>query len=145
MSRVDFYILQGTKTQDRFACDIAGKAWQNGNNVYIHTASRDAAMTLDDLLWTFNDISFIPHAVIEAGSQPDVPVMIGWNGDPPGNSTVMINLTGDIPAFAGKFAIIVEVVAGSDEEKDLARQRYRGYRDGGHEMYNHTIENDDHT
>ena len=142
MSRVDFYILPENSGRDRFACSIANKAWQSGNNVYIHTHSKQTAISLDDLLWTFQDISFIPHALADQSETPDTPVIIGWQAQAPDNFNVMINLTADIPAIAGRFARIVEIVAGSEEERAVARNRYRGYRDSGHEIHNHDIKGD---
>jgi len=142
MSRVDFYILPENSGRDRFACSIANKAWQSGNNVYIHTNSKQTAISLDDLLWTFQDISFIPHALADQSETPDTPVIIGWQAQAPDNFNVMINLTADIPAIAGRFARIVEIVAGSEEERAVARNRYRNYRDSGHEIHNHDIKGD---
>lgn len=142
MSRVDFYILQENNNRDRFACSVASKAWQNGNNVYIHTRSREAAVMLDDLLWTYQDISFIPHAISEQNETSDAPVIIGWQNKAPENFNVLINLTTDIPEIAAGFARIVEIVAGSEDERAEARNRYRNYRDSGHEIHNHEIKGD---
>ena len=142
MSRVDFYILPENSGRDRFACSIANKAWQSGNNVYIHTNSRETAISMDDLLWTYHDISFIPHTLAGPSEPSDTPVIIGWQDQVPENFNVLINLTADIPAIAGRFARIVEIVAGSEEERAVARNRYRDYRDGGHELHDHTVKGD---
>lgn len=142
MSRVDFYILPENSGRERFACSIANKAWQSGNNVYIHTASRETAISLDDLLWTYHDISFIPHTLSGQSDPIDTPVVIGWQDQAPDNCNVMINLTADIPTSAGRFARIVEIVAGSEAEREMARNHYRVYRNGGHEMHNHTVKGD---
>lgn len=142
MSRVDFYILPENSGRDRFACSIANKAWQGGNNVYIHTRSRETAIMLDDLLWMFQDISFIPHALADQPEPPDTPVIIGWQNRVPENFNVLINLTENIPAIAERFARIVEIVAGDESERAAARNRYRSYRDSGHELHNHDIKGD---
>jgi DNA polymerase-3 subunit chi len=142
MSRVDFYILPENSSRDRFACSIASKAWQSGNSVYIHTSSRENAIMLDDLLWVYQDISFVPHTLADPFAPPDAPVIIGWQEPAPANCDVLINLTANIPAIAAGFARIVEIVAGSEEERAVARNRYRGYRDSGHELHNHDIKGD---
>ena len=78
MSRVDFYILpEGTGT-DRFACTMAKKAWSAGNRVHIHTQSEENARSMDDLLWTFRDISFIPHEIYDGSVNEETPVTIGF-------------------------------------------------------------------
>ena len=139
MSRVDFYILPEKSSRERFACTITTKALQSGNNIYIHTASREAACSLDDLLWTFHDISFVPHTLSDQSGSTGAPVVIGWQDQVPDNCNVMINLTADIPTTAERFARIVEIVAGSEAEREVARNHYRAYRDGGHEMHDHAV------
>ena len=146
MSRVDFYVLPENSSAERFACAIANKAWQQGHAVYIQTSSKEAAGTMDDLLWTFNDISFLPHAITESGQIPAERVVIGWHDQPPGNYEVLINLTGEIPSAIEKFSRIVEIVAGDNRQRDQARKRYRSYRERGYELHIHTLESDyDHT
>jgi DNA polymerase-3 subunit chi len=142
VSRVDFYILPENSGRDRFACSIANKAWRRGHNVYIHTTSRETAIKLDDLLWTYHDISFIPHSLTGQSGPIDTTVIIGWQEPVPDNCNVMINLNVNIPTSAERFARIVEIVAGSEAERGMARNHYRAYRDGGHEMHSHTVKVD---
>jgi len=139
MPRVDFYVLPENSSAERFACTIANKAWQQGNTVYIQTSSREIAGTMDDLLWTFNDISFIPHAMTDSGENPGERVVIGWQDRPPGNYEVLINLAPEISSMAERFARIVEIVSGDDRLRDQARKRYKAYRERGFELQNHTL------
>jgi len=146
MPRVDFYVLPENSSTERFACTIANKAWQQGHTVYVETATREDAGVIDDLLWTFNDISFLPHVVLDTAGTPVERVVIGWHNGPPANYDVLINLTMDIPAAAERFARIVEIVAGDNRQKDQARKRYKSYRERGYELHNHTLDSDhDHT
>ena len=78
MSRVDFYLLSSESGIDKFACIMASKAWTAGNNVYIHTDSEDTTKKLDDMLWTFRDISFIPHEIYNGNENIESPVTIGF-------------------------------------------------------------------
>ena len=81
MTRVDFYVLPDTADGARleFACRIAEKAYTQAHRVYVHAASAAEAARLDELLWTFRDTSFVPHALAGAGiSAADAPpVLIG--------------------------------------------------------------------
>ena len=142
MPRVDFYVLPENSSAERCACTIANKAWQQGHSVYIHTSSREAAATMDDLLWTFNDISFLPHVVTESDDTPAERVVIGWQHQAPGNYEVLVNLTTEIPSSAERFARIMEIVAGDNRQRDHARNRYRGYRERGFDLHNHTLASD---
>jgi len=139
MSRVDFYILSGGTGIDRFACTIAAKAWSIGNRVHIHVPSGEMARKLDDLLWTFRDISFIPHEIVKEISNVETPVTIGFGNSFPEQSQVMINLDSKIPPFTSNFERIVEIVGGNETDKQHARQRYRQYKDQDYETYDHKI------
>ncbi|MEA2080825.1 MAG: DNA polymerase III subunit chi, partial [Pseudomonadota bacterium] len=68
MTQVDFYLLQDDSAQNRisFACRLADKAYRLGNRVFIHTESAEQSRRLDDLLWTFQQNSFVPHAIYQA-------------------------------------------------------------------------------
>ena len=146
MNRVDFYILRDNGSQQRFACSLVNKIWQQGDYVYIHTNCREEAGTLDDLLWTFNDISFVPHTLDDPAGTDATPIILGWQDEPPDNCRIMLNLSDHIPAAAEQFDRIVEIVAGDERLKKMARQRYCDYRDQGYELHDHKIKGDyDHT
>ena len=139
MARVDFYILQDQNPPERFACAISGKIFRQGRKIHIHTDSRESAVALDDLLWTYRDISFVPHQLSDGG-EGDTPITIGWTAAAARRDGVLINLSEKIPEFAGDFARIIEIAAANDPLRSQARERYRQYRDLGYEMHNHEID-----
>ncbi|MDZ7735281.1 MAG: DNA polymerase III subunit chi [Gammaproteobacteria bacterium] len=138
MARVDFYILpeQGDQDRRRFACALTQKAWKAGNRVCLLVGDREQAGELDNLLWTFRDISFVPHALADSQEAATVPVIIGWedsgdNRDSTASAEVLINLAGRIPSATSKFDRIAEIVGGSAGERQSARDLYREYRSQG--------------
>lgn len=95
---------------------------------------------IDDLLWTFRDISFVPHEVLGQDVDEETPVTIGHGNNYPTDTDVLVNLDRTIPEFSSAFSRIVEIVGGSEEKKKHARQRYRNYRKGTCDVYDHKIE-----
>lgn len=143
MARVDFYILSAAESsRDKFACVLTGKALGQGHHVHIHTDTRESALLMDDLLWTFRDISFIPHALADESSRSDAPVCIGWNGTTPNTDEMLVNLGAEIPAFVRSFTRVMEIVVTDAAAREQSRERYRRYRDMGFEMHNHELESD---
>ena len=141
MPRADFYIVAEPSIPYRFVCQVAETVRKEGSDIYIHAASRDAAATLDDLLWTFRDTSFLPHAVIDStGDMEDYPVIIGWKGEEPLRRQVLINLSAAAPGQTDAYDRIIEVVPSDAEERQQARLRYKDYRARGLEMHSHNIE-----
>ena len=147
MPRVDFYILpeagREARSVERFACRVTARAWTAGNRVHLHTASEHMTEVMDDLLWTFRDISFIPHERY-AGDPPDnpeTPVTIGRARQPPPGVDLIINLDHAIPDFAPKAKRIIEIAGGAADHRQQARQRYRQYRAGDeYELHDHRID-----
>ena len=140
MTRVDFYILHNQNPPENFACALSNKIIRQGLNIHIHTESRESAVSLDDYLWTFNDISFLPHQLADSTDGIESPIIIGWNGIEPSGSNVLINLNTTIPDFAGSFNRIIEIVAANEPQREQARERYREYRQRGYELHNHDME-----
>ncbi len=143
MARVDFYILPEGSQVERFACSITAKAWHKGNRVHIHTGDEQTAAAIDDLLWTFRDISFVPHERYPGPTDDATRVTIGHGQDYPESAEVVVNLDQRIPDFCSRFERVIEIVGGSDENKQLARQRYRQYRDDNFDIHDHRIESTD--
>ena len=144
MAQVDFYVLPENGKREHFVCALIQKVWKQGNNIFINTASESAATALDDLLWTFKDINFLPHCFVTEDNADTAPIVIGHanqvDSQIPDHTPVMVNLADQIPAELNNVERILEIVAGNEEERQQARQRYADYRSQGHVLNKHTIE-----
>ncbi|RDI42674.1 DNA polymerase III subunit chi [Aquicella lusitana] len=143
MATVDFYVLETQSGQQslRFACSLIEKAYQQKQSVYVHTVSRAEAERMDKLLWTYREDSFLPHCLY-LGNQPEneqpVPIQIGFDTAPP-NQRLLLNLTQQVPVFYHQFQHIMEIVFADPAIQQLARERFRYYRDQGCEMNTYKI------
>lgn len=132
MPQIDFYISNATTLDQRLvlACRLADKAYRSGHKVYVHCASDAQAQQLDDLLWTFQPSSFVPHA-LSTTALSDSPVGIG-SGQQHGNSgDVLINLDNAVPANFSNYARVLEVVVQDEQVLDITRQHWRQYKQAG--------------
>lgn len=143
MTRVDFYLLAGADAAERarFACRLADKAYRLGHRVFIHTASAEQTRELDDLLWTFAQNSFVPHAPCHNGDDPAPPVLLGHDAEPPAASDVLINLAADVPLFFSRFERVAELVDDEPAVREQARTRYSFYKERGYPLSTHEIKN----
>lgn len=141
MTRVDFYVVSrsGPDAVLSTACRLTEKAFRLKNRIFINAASRDQAMALDRLLWTFRDDSFIPHCRAGADSDRDDPVRIGCGEAPDAPFDVLINLGGDVPLGSRESPRIAEIVGTDPQSRAAGRKRYRHYRDEGCELGSHTL------
>lgn len=133
--KVDFYILNEANANKAqlFACQLIEKAYKNQQKVYIHANSREEAERLDLLLWTFRDNSFLPHNLYIETNNP-APIQIGFGEKPHDHHGVLVNFTNEIPAFYSQFNTVIEIVFGDAHVQQLARLRYKHYREQGCEL-----------
>lgn len=142
MPNVDFYLLSAPSKQDtyRFLCRLVEKAYQQHYHAYIHTSSLEEAQCLDNLLWTFRDISFIPHQVGETNSTLLSPsILIGTDKPKLHTLDILFNLTQDAPSFFSEFSRIIEVVSEEKNDKIQARKKYKVYKEQNCPLATHNI------
>ena len=139
MTRVDFYVFESGNEDSfaRFICRLTEKAWRKGNRIFMHCPDRHVATRFDDLLWTYRDTSFLPHAVVPC--EEEVPVGIGTSDDPPPGFDLLINLTTSVPDFFSRFERVVETTGITDQQREEARERYRFYQQRGYALETHKI------
>ena len=141
MPKIDFYILQESDQKNRFdfACRIIEKAYKNRHRIYIHTENQNDAYTLDELLWTYRDDSFLPHHLVGEGPEPSPPIEIGFELKPQQQRDVLINLSQTVPDFYHQFARVIEIVTHDETIQNISREHYRTYRKSGFEISTHKL------
>lgn len=142
MTRIDFYIINSKQKSSRaiLACRLAEKAYSLENQIYIYTPDELQSKELDDLLWTYRAGSFVPHKLIEPQNNQNCPVLIGHQEAPEGLNQVLINLNSAVPLFFSRFERVVEIVNQDDTQRQLARERFKFYRDRGYDLHSHNLE-----
>jgi DNA polymerase-3 subunit chi len=133
--QVDFYLLSAADSRARLAaaCRLAEKAVDQGLRVAVRTAGPAETAELDELMWTFSDRSFVPHAVwpTEPAVAEHTPVLIASSPLPDSHRGVLINLAAEAPTAAADFQRICEIVGADESAKQAARARWRSYREAG--------------
>ena len=62
------------------------------------------------------------------------PIQIGFNAIPQQHHQVLLNLNSDMPNFYQQFSHVIEIVSADAVTQQQARERYKQYRDHGHEI-----------
>lgn len=148
-NKVVFYILgdseqtlTSNKTEQNLvlycACLQAAHYYRQSKKVFIYTESQQQAHDIDELLWRFDADAFVPHNLSGEGPHYGSPVEISWHA-PKNHRAVLINLTKNTPAFAYQFTQVIDFVPCSEKLKQLARDRFRGYRQQGSQVNTENI------
>lgn len=145
MTRVDFYLLDnaGESGHDAAVCKLTHKAFRLGHRIYIQASDFSHAQRLDRMLWIFSAGSFIPHGLSSENADTDMPVLIGYDEPPAAFEDVLIQISPQVPECFSRFQRVAEVVGGADEDRRLARERFRFYRDRGYALQTHKITAED--
>ncbi|MHB8453640.1 MAG: DNA polymerase III subunit chi [Acidiferrobacterales bacterium] len=145
MTRIDFYVLQDADSGgiDLLVCRLVEKAFRRGHQTYVMTADPDHSARLDETLWTFSLGSFVPHSLYspdgdKVGALPQ-PVLIGHHEPPASCQDVLVALGPHVPDCFSRFQRVADCVGASADEKRLARDRFRFYRDRGYPLENHPV------
>ncbi|MFD1218404.1 DNA polymerase III subunit chi [Microbulbifer celer] len=141
MTRIDFYVLPSENPEeiDNFACRLAEKAFRNGLRVLIAVDSNEHAQKFDNLLWTYREDSFLPHAPQDKDQQAAIEINHGE--DPGQHHGLLINLCSDIPAWFSRFERLAEIVCQHPDSLARSRTRYSHFRDRGYPLQSHKIPN----
>ena len=148
MARIDFH--SNVKDKLEYACRLTRKIWsataegQPVRNIVMVGELADLKK-LDELLWTFSAVEFLPHCFIEDEAALETPIVLTDDFASPAlagipHADVMIHLgmrmPNDVPALLARFPRMVEVVTVNEAERLAGRDRYKAYRDLGHDLHN---------
>ena len=141
MTRIDFYVLASENPEEiqKFACRLAEKAFRNGLRVLIAVDDSAQAEQLDQLLWTFREDSFLPHAPQNLDQQAAIELNSGE--DPGQHHGLLINLCTEIPTWFSQFDRLAEIVCQHPDSLARSRTRYSHFRDRGYPLQSHKIPN----
>lgn len=141
MTRVDFYLLNDAAEggHDLAVCRLVHKAFRLGHRIYILTPDLSQAQRLDRLLWIFSPGSFVPHGLGPENADADMPVLIGYDEPPAAYEDVLVQLAPQVPECFSRFGRVAEVIGGADADRQLARERFRFYRDRGYVLQTHHL------
>lgn len=140
-----FYILEQVNADaepmalaNLHGCFQAAYFYRQKQRVFIYTSDQAHAHIIDELLWSFEPNSFVAHNLVGEGPKNGAAVEISWQV-PTNRRSVLINLTSTVPHFAHQFSQIVDFVPSDEDLKQLARERFKGYRQLGFKVDNQTI------
>ena len=119
-----------------YSCRLLRKAYRQGLRVVV-CGEPERLNRLDTLLWTFEQLEFIPHARLRAGERPDATLLARtpiWLADTAATwpaAPVVVNL-GDQPVDEpARFERIVEIVGDAESDLQAGRARWRHYVSSG--------------
>ena len=127
-----FYILDSDDDINYCTCKIIKKFYEEGKKILVSSKNSILIDDLNKLLWTFEQLSFIPHStskdydsltqvlLTETGYKNDSIIKKDYN--------IFINLDDEVKTDYHNYEIVIELVSGNEHQKNLAREKYLYYK-----------------
>ena len=95
-----------------------------GNNVHILCENDEQIKTLDDYLWTYEQLSFLPHATYKDDLVEKQPIVLSINDNNLNNASVLVLTEPKLPQNFSKFSkgIYISDVAENDKSEILEKE-----------------------
>ena len=137
MTEIKFFFNVDNKLQ--FACKMAKRAYDDGRKLIVYTPSPKLADEFDRLLWTFSQLSFVPHVKASHPLAAETPIIIASDDSGLPHHEALLNIGDDPPPFFSRFDALREVVSSESEDRARARARLKFYKSRGFDIQTHDM------
>ncbi len=123
-----------------YACRLLRKAVASGAKVVV-SGDSETLQQLDVALWTFSATDFVPHCQMDSDAWvlAASPVILANSMESVPHQQVLLNFGNGMPDGFERFERVIELVGLDDEERRLARGRWKQYTDRGHAITRHDL------
>ena len=136
MTETLFYHLE-RRSLDEVLPGLLEKTLERGWRAVIRTESSERADAIDNLLWTYNDQTFLAHAQSGDGNPKRQPVLITVEDENPNGANVLFCVGGATPMWnaVGDLTRVVLMFDGRDEAMlATARAAWKDAKAAGHDV-----------
>ena len=137
MTEIKFFFNVDNKLN--FACRMARRAYDDGRKLIVYAPSPKLADEFDRLLWTFSQLSFVPHVKASHPLAAETPIVIASDDSGLTHHDSLLNIGDDPPPFFSRFDALREVVSSDADDRASARERVKFYKSRGFEVLTHDM------
>ena len=139
MTDIEFHVNLPDKLH--YSCRLLRKAYRSSARAVV-TAEPDILQQLDQLLWTYSAIEFLPHCRSDSAlhTVAVTPILLTEQLDAcpaSGTGSVLVNLGQQVPAGFEQFERLIEVASSEEFDRLAGRERWKHYRDRGYSLKRH--------
>lgn len=132
MTDVLFYHLERASLESVLP-NLLERTLERGWKAVVRCGARESVARLDEILWTYDDGSFLPHSA-DLAHAAEQPVFLTADEEIPNNADLLflVDQASVDPAAIGRFKRCVMIFDGGDETaRGAARRFWKGARDAG--------------
>ncbi|WBF65282.1 MAG: DNA polymerase III subunit chi [Candidatus Kinetoplastibacterium crithidii] len=111
------------------------------SSIIVFCEDKETAHTIDKLLWSFDDISFIPHCISDNCNKNNTKLIITTKDlfelkciDKTNKNylSYIVNLSNNYPQHYDQFDHLIEIVSKDEDDRAKARLKWKFYKKNGH-------------
>lgn len=134
MTEVLFYHLQSRPLESALP-QLLEKCLERGWRCAVQATSEERVATLDQVLWTYDDASFLPHGTDRQPDSARQPILLTAGPGNPNGATVRFLVDQATIDDAGTYARVIHLFDGADPEAvEHARGSWRAAKAAGHSI-----------
>ena len=101
----------------------------------VLASSSERVEHLNQLLWTYDEASFLPHGSARDGNAERQPIFLTTDAGNPNNATMLVLVDGAPGSGIENYQRVCDMFDGNDEAAvEQARQRWRDAKAAGHAL-----------
>jgi len=134
MTRIDFH--SNIPDKIAYACRLVRKARASADcHIVLFTTDRSDLAALDEALWTFSELDFLPHVFAGDTNADATPIILTDDGNVQLlHHQILVNLSAETPANFASFERMFEIISTDEADKAAGRERYRYYQQRGYPL-----------
>lgn len=139
MTEVAFHF--GAPDRLQYTCRLLRKATSTGARLQVR-ADAETRAALDLALWNLGPTDFISHCDSTApDSVRSRSAVLLMDSDAPVQSDfpILVNLAENVPVGFEQFQRVIEIVSTDEQDRNLARVRWRHYTEKGYAITRHDL------
>lgn len=144
MTEVAFHF--GAPDRLAYTCRLLRKATATGARLLVRSSASDR-QALDGALWGLSPTDFISHCDTDAAEAVrSRSAVLLWDAQlpldapAPARFSILVNLADDVPDHFEQFKRVIEVVSTNEQERNLARRRWKHYTERGYTITRHDLQ-----
>jgi DNA polymerase III subunit chi len=111
------------------------RALKDGYRVLVMAGSAERVEHLNQLLWTYEDASFLPHGSARDGNAERQPIFLAASEGNPNHATMLVLVDGAQGAALETYQRVCDMFDGNDQTAvEDARRRWREAKAAGHSL-----------
>ncbi len=111
------------------------RALKDAYRVVLWAGSDERVEHLNQLLWTYDDASFLPHGSARDGNASRQPIFITAGGENPNQADMLVLVDGVRASNPSSFKRVCDLFDGNDEAAvEAARARWREAKQAGYAL-----------